>query len=505
MTESVGWAPGPPSGLPSGSQPGILAIDVGTSSLKAALYDLDGQILATGSRRYGYHTERAGWAEGEPAAWWAALGAALADLRGQGADLGRVVALACTGQMHSAVLLDAAGDVIPPTILWLDRRAGRETEELQTSLRLPPYQLNSTMTLPKLLWLRRHRPELWAGVAAILWPKDYLRYRLTGVICTDMTEACGAALLDWERREWAEERLELLGLDRRVLPPILPAEADAGRLKPDVAAALGLNPAARVLVGMGDVAALFGGAPLRPGRVVCSLGSSSMIFAPLPAGSMACDPAGRIYVYPFGPTPMLGGVSSTTGAALTWAYEQIGQWPKLGVKLEDAIEEALAVEPGVGGLCFIPYLAGERSPYWSDDIRGGFYGLRLGHAAPHLLRAVMEGVAFSLRCLLDIYAEAGAPIDEIALAAGGTLTAGWPQMIADVCQREVAVYAGQETVTRVLYALCRSALGLGGFEESLAGTFGAPRRCAGRRELAEVYAAGYRRYRAFADFAAAQP
>jgi len=225
-----------------------------------------------------------------------------------------------------------------------------------------------------------------------------------------------------------------------------------------------------------------------------------MIFAPLPAGSAAGDPAGRIYVYPFGPTPMLGGVSSTTGAALTWAYEQVGQWPRLGVRLEDAIEEALAVEPGVGGLCFIPYLAGERSPYWSDAIRGGFYGLRLGHTSSHLLRAVMEGVAYSLRHLLDIYAEAGAPIDEIALAAGGTLAAGWPQIIADVCRRDVAVYAGQETVTRVVYALCRAHLG-NSFDESLAQTFGEPVRYAPRAALAATYTAGYGRYRAFAEFA----
>jgi len=483
-------------------EPWILALDVGTSSLKTVLYGLDGRIAATSSRRYGYRSEQAGWAEGDPTDWWAALGDALADLRQRGADLGEVQALALTGQMHSAVLLDAAGEPLAPTILWLDRRAERETEELQAQLRLPPYQLNSTYTLPKLLWLRRHRPAVLDATATLLWPKDYLRYRLTGEICTDLTEAGGAALLDWERRDWAWERLELLGLERSVLPPIRPAGASGGRLKPQIAAGLGLNPAARVLVGMGDVAALFGGAPLRPGRVIYSLGSSSMIFAPLPAGGAAGDPAGRIYVYPFGPTPMLGGVSSTTGAALIWAYEQVGQWPRLGAPLESAVAEALEVEAGVGGLCFIPYLAGERSPYWSDDIRGGFYGLRLGHSAPHLLRAVMEGVAYSLRHLLDIYAEIGMAVDEVALAAGGTLTAGWPQIIADACQRDVAVYAGQETVTRVLYALCCEALGIGGFDERLAATFGEPARFVGRRELAETYAAGYRRYRAFADFAA---
>ncbi|MCL4458844.1 MAG: FGGY family carbohydrate kinase [Chloroflexi bacterium] len=479
----------------------ILTIDVGTSSLKAVLYGRDGRVLDSSTQHYSYRSERPSWAEGDPEGWWNALQVSLADLRSSGFALESVEAVSFSGQMHTAVLLDGDGQVIEPTILWLDRRAGREAEELQRQLGLPPYQLNSTYTLPKLVWLSRHSPNVIAKVRRILWPKDYLRFRLTGVICTDLTEAGGTGLLDWDKRCWAMERLALANLSAEVLPPICPADGDGGSISPDVAPSLGLNPCLKVVIGMGDVAALFGGAPPKPGRAVCSLGSSSMIFAPLREGQRVADPANRLYVYPFGPYPLLGGVSSTTGACLVWAYEKLWGGREEGKSFAECVSAALQVEPGAGGVCFIPYLAGERSPYWSDALRGGFYGVQLAHDWRHLVRAVMEGVAHSLRHLLDIYEEIGAPVDELALAAGGTATPGWAQIIADVCQREVLVYAGRETVTRVLYALCQVHLGRASFQESLLSTFEAPEVVRCRRELAEVYDRAYLRYRAFSAFA----
>lgn len=472
-----------------------LTLDVGTSSLKAVLYDAAARVLDKATERYGYEAEQPGWAEGDPHTWLQALGGALAAL-GQRNDLRAVEAISFTGQMHSAVLLDEEGAVIPPTILWLDRRASEETEELQAELNLPPYELNSTYTLPKLLWLRRHRPETLDRTDKILWPKDYLRYRLTGEICTDLTEPGGAALLDWRGGEWAVERLELVGLDEDVLPPIRPATGGGGSLLPQAAASLGLNPHAKVIVGMGDVAALFGAAPPAPGRVFCSLGSSSMVFAPVDQDRHVEDPHDRLYVYPFGPYPLLGGVSSTTGSALAWICERCGE-----TGYEACVAEALTVEPGAGGVCFVPYLAGERSPYWSDAIRGGFYGLQLAHSSAHLVRGVMEGVAYSLRHLLDIYHELDVPIDEIALAGGGATTEGWPQIFADVCQRDVLIYAEEETVTRVLFALCQESLGRAAFEEALMETFDAPRVVRHRTARSAVYDAGYEQYRAFSEFA----
>jgi xylulokinase len=198
---------------------------------------------------------------------------------------------------------------------------------------------------------------------------------------------------------------------------------------------------------------------------------------------------------------VLGGVSSTTGSCLVWAFEKFARGKEQSKSLEVWIQEALEIEPGAEGLHFIPYLAGERSPYWSDAIRGGFYGLQLSHDQRHMGRAVMEGVAYSLRHLLDIYHELGVHIDQVALAGGGATTQGWPQILADACQRDVLIYAGKETVTRVLYALCQSHLGRQSLEEGLLQTFDEPAMIRCRRHLGSIYGSGYQQYRAFAQFA----
>jgi xylulokinase len=483
------------------ASPDILAVDVGTSSLKAVLFNAVGAVVGSAIQRYDYRSEQPGWAEGNPAHWWAAFEGALADLRQQGFDLTTVEAISFTGQMHTVVLLDAAGQPLEPTILWLDRRAAAETTELTAKLQLPPYQINSTYTLPKLLWLKRHRPEVVEKIRTILWPKDYLRYRLTGLLGTDMTEAGGAALLNWQNRSWAIDRLALVGLEPSVLPTAYEANTVVGPPRPELANRLGLNPMAKVVVGMGDVAALIGGAPPQPGRVVCSLGSSSMIFMALADHQQPQDPTHRLYTYPLGPYRLLGGVSSTTGAALVWAYQQIAQSGTTELDFEQVMTEAAQLEPGAAGLCFIPYLAGERTPYWLDNIKAGFYGLQLSHTRLHLIRAVMESVAYSLRHLLDIYAELGVPVTELVLAGGGTKTPGLAQIIADVCQYDVAIYTEAETVTRVLYALCRSALDQTNFDEILLNSFPVPTVMPCQRDYANDYQWSYDAYRRLADFA----
>ncbi len=478
--------------------PFLLAIDVGTSALKAVIYSQGGQVLASASHRYGYTTPQPGWAEADPHAWWNAFDAAVTELGQQGAGLGQVQVLALTGQMHTAVLLDAAGEVLAPTILWLDRRAVAETSALQARFALPPYHLNSTYTLPKLLWLARHRPEVLRATACILWPKDYLRYRLTGQQLTDYTEAGGAALLDWATQTWATDRLAVVGLDPTVLPPLRRPADDGGRLLPHLAARYGLAADVKVIVGAGDVLALVTGAPPRVGQVTCSLGSSSMIFAPLAPDQTVSDPGGRIYTYPLLAYPLLGGVSSTTGAAVQWAWQSLYEEQ---IPFEAAVQQALAIPAGAESLVFLPFLSGERSPFWNDGLRGAFYGLTLAHRRPHLLRAVMEGVAFSLHYLLDIFAELDVALDSIALAGGGASVAGWPQLMADICQRPVHVYTGEETVTRALYAYgCLTVDAGDDFAAALARTFAAP-AVYQPAQAGDAYDALYRRYCQLTEFA----
>jgi xylulokinase len=470
----------------------ILTIDVGTSALKACLYQEDGQLAATASQPYGYRRPRPGWAEGEPEAWWQALVYALSALRAKGRNLRRVKVIGLTGQMHTAVLLDSQGAVIPPTILWLDRRAAAETAELRAMWGLPPHHLNSTYTLPKLLWLARHQPDVLRRTRTILWPKDYLRYRLTGERATDPTEAGGAALLDWETGQWAVERLCPIGLDAAVLPPLQSPESSVPLL-PDVAADLGLSPESRVIIGAGDVIAILGGAPPDPGRLTCSLGSSSMVYVLLGPEQQVNDPQGRIYLYRIGDHRLLGGVSSTTGAALQWIWRVLTSQEE---GLDSALQLAASVPPGAEGLIFLPYLTGERSPFWCDELRGAFWGLSLHHDRPHLLRAVMEGVGFSLRWLLDIFAEVGIRPEEIALAGGGARSPLWARILADTCQRAVVVFAAEDTATRPLYAWCvRQLQPALSFEAALRQTFGEPQRTLPQTALAVTYEQAFALYR----------
>jgi xylulokinase len=478
--------------------PFVLAVDVGTSTLKSVLYSRDGHTLAVASGRYEYRSPHAGWAEADPEDWWAAFVSSVQQLRAEGYTLDSLSYIAVTGQMHTVVLLDDDGTVIPPTILWLDRRAAAETAELQDKLELPSHQLNSTYSLPRLLWLTRNQPQVINQVRHILWPKDYLRYRLTGVVMTDRTEAGGAALLDWETLEWAEERLVDLGLDSNVLPPFGEPAESGGPLRADIAGQLGLSEQVQVLVGVGDVLALVTAAPPTPGRVTCSLGSSSMIFYPMIGSEDYSDEKRRIYEYPLLPYRMLGGVSSTSGASLYWAYQTLygAEQP-----YDAAIQEALDTAPGADGLVFMPFLSGERSPFWSDALSGGFYGLRLSHSRPQMMRSVMEGVAFSLRYILDIYRELGVPLDQIALAGGGAATPGWPQIFADVCQVPLAMYAGQETVSHGLYAYACLASGETSFADALARTFAPPVYVSPKLECQDDYDRSYKQYCALVEFA----
>ena len=483
------------------ASPHVLAIDVGTSALKAVLYDANGRFLTSSAKRYSNSTPQPGWAEADPADWWHALVAAMAELQAQKWELQAIQAIGLTGQMHTAVLLDKSGAVLPPTILWLDRRATAETAELSQQLHLPPYRLNSTYTLPKLLWLARHRPKIIAQTHTLLWPKDYLRYLLTGQLCTDVSEAMGAALLDEETGDWAADRLTLIGLNPAILPPIRPSQAIVASLLPNIAQTVGLPATAQVIVGAGDILALIGGAPLANGRFTCSLGSSCMVASPLSPSQTLDDPQQRIYTTHLPPFRLLNGVLSTSGASLVWACSTL--YGK-ETPIKTALQGVDDLPPGGNGLFFLPFLTGERSPYWNDSLRGGFYGLTLAHGRSHMIRAVLEGVAYSLRQLIEISEELGIPIHEIALSGGGATLPIWHQIIADVCQRPLHIYAGEETVTRPLYAYCATALDPStSFTEALQRTFTAvPQKYTPRPEMAAIYDPIYQSYRTLADFVA---
>jgi xylulokinase len=432
----------------------ILVLDVGTSALKATLYTQSGAILAQASQPYGYQCSEPGAAEADPDDWWQVLPTALRQLQ---FDLSNVRVIGLTGQMHSAVLLDEHRQPIKPCLLWLDRRCAAETAELMSELKLPPYHLNSTYTLPKLVWLSRHRPDVIARARTLLFPKDYVRFKLTGVLCTDHSEAGGAALFDWKQRTWTPRRLAYAHLSSDVLPPLHEAGEVVGTVLPNVADTLGLSREAQVVAGVGDVAAILGGAPVQPGRVMCTMGTSSMLYAILPDELRDVrDENDGIYPYDLCGFRLLGGVSSVTGGALDWAWRAFGA--ASGMPFTEAMKVVERMGSGADGLIFLPYLAGERSPFWRDDLRGMFIGLNLGHTWAHMLRAVVEGVGLCTRLMLDRFARLGLPSPTVALSGGASRHAIWRRVLADTCQRTIEAFGADSAASNVVYALCAQVL-----------------------------------------------
>ena len=405
----------------------LVGLDVGTTGVKAIALSPEGEVLAVASHGYPLSTPRAGWSEQDPEDWWQASEAALEEVA-----TGREVAgLGLSGQMHGLVVLDDAGRVIRPAILWNDQRTAAECAEIEERIgleRLVELTGNRALTgftAPKLLWLRRHEPDAYARVARVLLPKDYVRLRLTGEWAIDASDASGTLLLDVGRRSWSGDVLDALDLPAAWLPPVLESPnlagvVDAGNTVlggTPVAAGAGDQPAAAVGVGAD-----------RPGVLSVVLGTSGVVLAPLPA--YAHDPAGRVHAFCHavpGAWQAMGVMLSAAGS-LQWFHERLAP----DVPFARLVEEAEAWEPGAGGLLFLPYLAGERTPHADPDARGAFVGLELRHDRGALVRAVLEGVAFGLRDCLDLLRSLGVAADRARVSGGGARSRLWLRIVASV-------------------------------------------------------------------------
>ena len=421
----------------------VLGLDVSTTATKAVLVDESGRVQASGGSDYAFASPQPTWSEQEPELWWAAaklaIQAALAVL-GSGAD--EVSAIGLTGQMHGAVVLDRAGDVVRPAILWNDQRTSAECDWIRTAVgpaRLIEITGNDALTgltAPKLIWIRNHEPESWRRIAHVLLPKDYVRLRLTGEYATDVADASGTLLLDLASRAWSTEVIEALGIDPAWLPALFEGPAIGGRLTPGAAAATGLRAGTPVVGGGGDQAANgVGVGAVAPGTMALSLGTSGVIFAP--TDRPLFDSLGRVHAFCHalpGRWHLMSVMLSAAGS-LRWLRDTLAPDADFGQLASDAA----GVPVGSEGLVFLPYLSGERSPYPDPLARGAFIGLTLGHDRRHLTRAVMEGVAFGLRDGLDLIVAAGIERPaQIRASGGGTASPLWRQILADVLEAEIA-------------------------------------------------------------------
>jgi len=353
-----------------------------------------------------------------------------------------VAAIGLTGQMHGAVLLDRAGSVLRPAILWNDQRTGAECDAIRRAVgpeRLISITGNDALTgftAPKLVWVRDHEPDVWRRIAHVLLPKDYVRLRLTGEYALDKADGAGTLLFDLAARDWSAEVLAALEIDPAWMPPTWEGPEVTGLVTGEAAAATGLRPGTPVVAGGGDQAAnAVGVGAVAAGTVALSLGTSGVVFAT--TNRPLFEPRGRVHAFCHavpGRWHMMSVMLSAAGS-LRWFRDALAP----GMEFADLVAPAAEVPPGSDGLWFLPYLTGERSPHADPLARGAFVGLTLAHDRRHLTRAVLEGVAFGLRDGLDLMIGAGMPAPEqIRASGGGTASPLWRQILADVLGAEIA-------------------------------------------------------------------
>ncbi|RST54648.1 xylulokinase [Variovorax sp. DXTD-1] len=428
-----------------------LGLDLGTSELKALLLADDHRIVGVARASLTVERPQPLWSEQAPSQWWQALQQVMAELRDAYPDALRAVrGIGLSGQMHGATLLDAAGEVLRPAILWNDGRSGAQCQALTRAVpRLGEIAGNLAMpgfTAPKLLWVREHEPEIFARVARVLLPKDWLRFMLGGEAVSDMSDAAGTLWLDVGARDWSDELLAATGLTREHMPRLVEGSEVSAQLKPELAARWGVGSGTTVLIagGAGDNAASAVGMGLvEPGQGFVSLGTSGVVFVstdrflPNPAQAMHafCHALPRRWHQM---SVMLSAASAVSWAAKAFKFAD-----------EAALLEAAAsVAPAQRERCplFLPYLSGERSPHNNPNAQGALFGLTHAHGSAEIAYAVVEGVSFGLRDGFDtLRLPADMPLREMALVGGGARSVWWGQLLADIFQVPLTLYAGSET------------------------------------------------------------
>lgn len=391
------------------------------------------------------------WAEQDPADWWqAAVGATRAALAASGLKPSDIQAIGLSGQMHGAVLLDARGEVLRPSIIWCDQRTAEECRWLDRTvgtsrlLELTSNPALTNFTLTKLLWVRTHEPEIWARVRHVLLPKDYVRFRLSGAHAIDVADASGTLLLDVARRQWSDEMLAACDIKREILPEVFESPAVSATLSAEAASTLGLVAGIPIVAGAGDQAAgAVGMGITAPGTVSVTIGTSGVVFAA--TERPALDRKGRIHTFCHaipGRWHVMG-VTQAAGLSLRWLRDQWGVGSD-DAAYEQMTKEAAAVPAGADGVLWAPYLMGERTPHTDPDVRGALLGLAASHTRGHVTRAVLEGVAFSLRDSFGIFDELQVPVTRVRVGGGGARSALWRGIQAAVYQHAVETVVAEE-------------------------------------------------------------
>ena len=437
----------------------FLGIDIGTSGTKTLAVDESGKILASATETYPCHFPKPLWSEQDPDDWWRATVASIrkviAKAKLKPAD---VKSIGLSGQMHGSVFLGRNDKVIRRAILWNDQRTAAECEEIERRaggraklIKMVANPALTGFTAPKILWLRNNEPKHFDALRKVLLPKDEIRRRLTGRYATDVSDASGMLLLDVAKRKWSKKLLSALELDADLLAECYESEDVTGTLTPEAAKLLGLSTDCLVVAGAGDCAAgAVGGGIVASGTLSTSIGTSGVMF--VHSDEVKIDPLGRVHTFCHAVRNRwhMMGVTLSAGGSLQWFRNALCQADiKAARRAKRDIYDLLAEEAektpiGGDGLFFLPYLSGERTPHADPDARGCFVGLTAAHTRGHMVRAIMEGVTYSLRESLAIFEQLDVPVRRIRATGGGARSPFWRQIQADVFGRRVATINGEE-------------------------------------------------------------
>src|SRR5437764_11719849 len=430
----------------------VLGIDVGTGGTRAVLTDRQGKIVSSATCEHvPFASPKIGWAEQDPQDWYKATGSAVRQaISACGVNPSDISAVGLAGQMHGAVLLDENNEVLRPALIWCDQRTQAQCDWLNTKIgeakiiELTCNPALTNFTLTKLLWVRNNEPEIWKRFRRVLLPKDYVRFRLTGEHAMDVAEASGTLMLDVARRRWSEEMMSAAGLPMSCLPRLYESPEVCARISEAGAAHTGLKPGTPVVAGAGDQA---GGAVgmgiVRAGAVSATIGTSGVVFAA--TDSPAMDKKGRVHTFCHAVPGRwhVMGVTQAAGLSFRWLRDLV-RTTSPGLSYNDLIREAATAQPGSDGVLWAPYLMGERTPHLDPNARGTLTGLAASHTRAHVTRAVLEGVAFSLKDTFSLFEEMRVPVTNIRLGGGGARSDLWRHIQADAYAHEVEILAAEE-------------------------------------------------------------
>ena len=431
----------------------LLGIDVGTGGSRAVVINETGQIVASATVEHEpFASPQTGWAEQDPDDWCRASIAAIREVVSHdNVSPDEIAAVGLSGQMHGSVLLNDRDEVVRPALIWCDQRSDKQCEQItqqigaEQLIKLTCNPALTGFTLPKMLWVRDNEPEAWQQVSSVLLPKDYVRFRLTGDKATDVADASGTLLLNVAERKWSDEMLAATEIDASLLPTVFESPEITGTISSSAAELTGLRAGTPVVGGAGDQA---GGAVgigiVQPGAVSATIGTSGVVFAA--TNSPALDPKGRVHTFCHAVPGRwhVMGVTQGAGLSMRWFRDQFGARMGEGDPYDRMTEEAAQVESGSNGLLWAPYLMGERTPHLEPHARAALVGLTASHTRAHVIRAIMEGVAFSLRDSFEIFNEMKVPVETIRLGGGGARSALWRQIQADIYGRAVATVEAEE-------------------------------------------------------------